>query len=307
MQTPQDLSLEWIWQYPDWPAMTWHEELVAPALAAARQAQARISGMTGMLDDTLSNEAIASILVEDSLTTSAIEGEQLNADAVRSSVARQLGLPHAGLPTPSRDVEGLTELLLDATKRYDEPLTLSRLCGWQAALFPSGYSGLHRVRTGELRGDAPMQVVSGGAGRERVHFTAPPREGLEAQLDNFIAWFAATPYVDGLVRAGLAHLWFVTLHPFEDGNGRLTRAITDMAIAQDEHQPMRLFSLSAQLLREREAYYTMLERTQLGALNVSDWLIWFLQQVELARMPQSTPSPARSPKHASGCATHRRH
>lgn len=265
--------------------------------------------MVSLLDGTLSVEAIASILIEDSLTTSAIEGERLNADAVRSSVARQLGLPHAGLPVPDRSVEGLTQLLLDATQHYDVPLTLERLCGWQAALFPDGFSGLQRIRTGSLRGDAPMQVISGGAGRERVHFIAPPREALEALLDDFLTWFAAAPeryypwpdtgrpprghdpasgrpsggiVLDGLVRAGLAHLWFVTLHPFEDGNGRLTRAITDMTIAQDERQPMRLFSLSAQLLREREAYYTMLERTQRGGLDVTDWLNWFLQQLALA-------------------------
>ncbi|MFT3734808.1 MAG: Fic family protein [Rhodocyclaceae bacterium] len=282
MQTPHDTSLTWIWQQTGWSALTWREDAIAPALAAARQAQGRVQGMARLLEGNLSAEAVASILIEDGLTTSAIEGERLPVDAVRSSVARQLGLPHAGLPVPDRSVEGLTALLLDATQHHDTPLTQERLCGWQAALFPSGYSGLQRIRAGILRGEAPMQVVSGGAGRERVHFTAPPREGLEAQLDNFLAWFAAEPYVDGLVRAGLAHLWFVTLHPFEDGNGRLTRAITDMAIAQDEHQPMRLFSLSAQLLREREAYYAMLERTQRGGLDVTDWLLWFLQQVALA-------------------------
>ncbi|MEC5398961.1 Fic family protein [Uliginosibacterium sp. H1] len=275
-------SPDWLWQHAGWPALTWREDVVAPALAAARQAQSRVLGMTAVLDGTLSAEAMADILIEDSVTTSAIEGERLPVDAVRSSVARHLGLPHAGLPVPDRSVEGLTQLLLDATRHYAAPLTPERLYGWQAALFPSGYSGLQRIRTAELRGDAPMQVISGGAGRERTHFTAPPREGLDAQLDNFLAWFAAAPYMDGLVRAGLAHLWFVTLHPFEDGNGRLTRAITDMAIAQDEQQPMRLFSLSAQLLREREAYYTMLERTQRGGLDVTDWLVWFLQQLQLA-------------------------
>ncbi|MDB5815742.1 MAG: hypothetical protein JWN23_2859 [Rhodocyclales bacterium] len=282
MQTPHNTDHDWIWQVPSWPALTWREDAIAPALTAARHAQGRVLGMAGLLDGTLTNEAVASILIEDSLTTSAIEGEKLQVDAVRSSVARHLGLPYAGLPVPSRDIEGLTELLLDATRHYDVPLTFERLCGWQAALFPSGHSGLHAVRTGCLRGDAPMQVVSGGAGRERVHFTAPPRDMLDAQLGDFLAWFAAPAYMDGLVRAGIAHLWFVTLHPFEDGNGRLTRAITDMAIAQDECRPMRLFSLSAQLLRERETYYTMLEHTQRGGLDVTDWLIWFLDQLRLA-------------------------
>ena len=288
MQTPRAALFDWIWQAPGWPALTWREDAIQPALIAARLAQGRVRGMAGLLNGALSNEALACILVQDSLTTAAIEGEAINIDAVRSSVARQLGLPHAGLPAPSRDIEGLTQLLLDATQHYAAPLTQARLCGWQAALFPSGYSGLMPVRTGDLRGDAPMQVVSGGAGRERVHFTAPPRAGLEAELATFLAWFAAEPYLDGLVRAGLAHLWFVTLHPFEDGNGRLTRAITDMAIAQDERQPMRLFSLSAQLLRERETYYAMLERSQRGGLDVTDWLNWFLQQVQLAATAAET-------------------
>jgi Fic family protein len=221
--------------------------------------------------------------VEDGLTTSAIEGERLDVDAVRSSVARRLGLPTAGLPAPPRAVDGLIDVLLDATRQHDAPLTAERLFGWQAALFPTGYSGLHAIRVGALRGNEPMQVVSGGIGKEKVHFIAPPRKGLEAEVDRFLAWFNASPAgIDGLVRAGLAHLWFVTLHPFEDGNGRLARAITDMALSQDEHQPMRLFSLSAQIQREREGYYDILERTQRGGLDVTEWLVWYLTQVEAA-------------------------
>lgn len=250
-------------------------------LARARLAQGKVLGAARLLDTSLTLEAVAAILVEDGLTTSAIEGERLDAEAVRSSVARRLGLPTAGLPTPPRPVDGLIDVLLDATRRHDAPLTAQRLFGWQAALFPTGYSGLHTIRTGELRGDEPMQVVSGGVGREKVHFIAPPRQGLESQLDRFLAWFSDPPAgLGGLLRAGLAHLWFVTLHPFEDGNGRLARALTDMALSQDEGQPMRLFSLSAQILRERESYYDILERTQRGELEVSEWLAWFLAQVE---------------------------
>lgn len=275
----------WIWQQPGWPGLTWDEQCLAPLLAAARLAQGKVLGAARLFDASLTLEAVAAILTEDGLTTSAIEGEKLDALAVRSSVARRLGLPTAGLQAAPRAVDGLVEVLLDATREYARPLDRQRLCGWQAALFPSGYSGLHPVRAGELRGDDPMQVVSGGIGRETVHFVAPPRVGLEAELENFLAWFnASTTGLDGLVRAGLAHFWFVTLHPFEDGNGRLARAITDMALSQDERQPMRLFSLSAQILRERESYYRILEQTQRGGLNVTEWLSWFLIQVEAAAM-----------------------
>ncbi len=249
----------------------------------ARLAQGKVLGAARLLDVNLTLEAVAAILVEDGLTTSAIEGERLDLDVVRSSVARRLGLPTTGLPVPTRAVDGLIDILLDATRRHEQPLTAERLFGWQAALFPTGYSGLHAIRVGEVRGDEPMQVVSGGIGRERVHFIAPPPEGLEVDLEGFLGWFNRPPTdLDGLIRAGLAHLWFITLHPFEDGNGRLARAITDMALAQDEQQPMRLFSLSAQILREREGYYIILERTQRGGLDVTEWLAWFLTQVEAA-------------------------
>lgn len=252
----------WIWQQVDWPHFRWDVAALAPTLAQARLAQGKVLGATRLLDANLSLEAVAAILVEDGLTTSAIEGEPLIVDAVRSSVARHLGLPTAGLPAPPRTVDGLIEVLLDATRNFTEPLIFARLCGWQAALFPTGYSGLTPIRTGQLRGDAPMRVVSGAIGRERIHFVAPPRADLERGIEQFLHGFNAPPVeLDGLLRAGLAHLWFVTLHPFEDGNGRLARAITDLAIAQDERQPMRVFSLSAQILREREAYYAGLERT----------------------------------------------
>lgn len=275
----------WIWRQPDWPRFRWDQGALAPVLARARLAQGKVLGVMQLLDADLTLEAVAAILVEDGMTTSAIEGERLNPDAVRSSVARHLGLPAAGLPTSQRAVDGLIEVLLDATRHHASPLTTQRLFGWQASLFPTGYSGLHPVRTGALRGDAPMQVISGRIGNRRVHFTAPPREGLDAELDRLLTWFnsdSASPAagIDGLIRAGLAHLWFVTLHPFEDGNGRLARAITDMALSQDERQPMRFFSLSAQILRERKGYYEILEGAQRGGVDVTGWLAWFLAQVE---------------------------
>jgi Fic family protein len=273
----------WVWEDADWPSFHWDKAATGEPLAGARLAQGKVLGAVRLLDPKLSGEALATILVEEGLTTSAIEGERLDPDAVRSSVARQLGLPTAGLPVPPRAVDGLVEILLDATRKYSSPLSRERLCGWQASLFPTGYSGVHKIRTGELRGADPMQVVSAGLEGERVHFAAPPRVVLESELDQFLHWFNAPPAeLDGLVRAGLAHLWFVTLHPFEDGNGRLARAITDMALAQDERQPKRFFSLSAQILRVRESYYAILEETQRGGLDVSDWLVWFLTQVESA-------------------------
>lgn len=273
----------WIWQHPGWPGLTWDEARLAPALSAARLAQGKALGAARLLDASLSREAMAAILAEDGLTTSAIEGERLDPASVRSSIARKLGLQMAGLPRPPRAVDGLIEVLLDATRNHAQPLTIARLSAWQAALFPAGYSGLHPIRTGMLRSSEPMQVVSGGIGRERLHFLAPPREGLEAQFEHFLLWFnSASGNLDGLVRAGVAHLWFVTLHPYEDGNGRLARALTDMALSQDEGMDMRMFSLSAQILCERENYYRMLEQAQRGGLDVTEWLLWFLAQVAAA-------------------------
>ena len=273
----------WIWQRPAWPNFEWDDGKLTNALATARLRQGELLGAARLLDPGLSREAQAQILIQDGINTSAIEGEQINVDAIRSSVARHLGLPTAGLRAAPRAIDGLVEVLLDATTGYTRPLTRKRLFGWQAALFPTGRSGLHKIRTGALRGSDPMRIVSGPVGRQRIHFEAPPRKGLEAQLARFLDWFNAPPgQLDGLVRAGLAHLWFVTLHPFEDGNGRVARAITDMALCQDEQQPQRLFSLSAQIMRKRDAYYAILERTQRDGLDVTAWLTWHLEQVSLA-------------------------
>ena len=274
---------QWIWQHPNWPDFTWDEGRLSPLLSRARKQQGHLLGAARLFNNSLSLEAQAQILVEDGFNTSAIEGEQLDMDSIRSSVARHLGLSVAGLPHPSRSVDGLVEVLLDATREYSVPLSVDRLCRWQAAIFPTGQSGLFPIRTGALRGDEPMRVISGAAGREKIHFEAPPRGVLEQELDRFIAWFnAPSPQLDGLLRAGLAHLWFVTLHPFEDGNGRLARALTDLAICKDEQSPVRLFSLSAQIMCERNAYYDILENTQREKLDVTPWLAWFLEQVSRA-------------------------
>ena len=220
---------------------------------------------------------------------------------MRSSVARRLGLPTVGLPVPPRAVDGLIEVLLNATGQHDVSLTFEHLCGWQGALFPSGFSGLNRIRTGELRGEEPLQVVSSSLGREQVHFVAPPRQSLESEVTRFLTWFnTPTSDLDGLVRAGLAHLWFVTLHPFEDGNGRLARAITDMALARDERRPMRFYSLSAQILRERDSYYTILENTSVVVwTSPTGWLGSSIKSKPLPT-PLSRPLPTHWPKHAFG-------
>ena len=274
----------WIWQQPDWPKFVWDANEISNSLAQARLAQGKLQGAAQILNADLSSEALASILIQDGITTSAIEGERLHIDAVRSSVANQLGLPNVGLPKPDRAIDGLVEVLLDATQKHNQPLTLQRLCNWHGALFPTGYSGLREIRVGQMRGAEPMRVVSGRIGHETVHFEAPPYEQIDIEMSRFIDWFNSddSKILDGLIRAGVAHLWFITIHPFEDGNGRIARAITDMALAQDERLTMRLFSLSAQILAVREAYYNILESTQKGEMDITAWLKWFLTQIQNA-------------------------
>ena len=274
----------WIWQQPDWPKFVWDANEISNPLAQARLAQGKLQGAAQILNADLSSEALASILIQDGITTSAIEGERLHVDAVRSSVANQLGLSNVGLPKPDRAIDGLVEVLLDATQKHNQPLSLQRLCNWHGALFPTGYSGLREIRVGQMRGAEPMRVVSGRIGHETVHFEAPPYEQIDTEISRFIDWFNSddSKTLDGLIRAGVAHLWFITIHPFEDGNGRIARAITDMALAQDERLTMRLFSLSAQILAVREAYYNILESTQKGEMDITAWLKWFLTQIQNA-------------------------
>ena len=274
----------WIWQQPNWPKFVWDANEISNPLVQARLAQGKLHGVAHILNADLSSEALTSILIQDGITTSAIEGERLHLDAVRSSVANQLGLPNVGLPKPDRAIDGLVEVLLDATQKHNQPLTLQRLCNWHGALFPTGYSGLREIRVGQMRGAEPMRVVSGRIGHETVHFEAPPYEQIDIEMSRFIDWFNSddSKTLDGLIRAGVAHLWFITIHPFEDGNGRIARAITDMALAQDERLTMRLFSLSAQILAVREAYYDILESTQKGEMDITAWLKWFLTQIQNA-------------------------
>lgn len=273
---------QYIWQLETWPEFTWSARKLEVPLSKARFLQGRLLGEVHALGFTATDEVRQKFLVTEAVQTSAIEGVQLDQDAVRSSVARRLGLPTAGLPPATPQTESLIDLLFDATNKYSEPLTPDRLKRWQAALFPTGYSGLKKVVVGDWR-KTILHVVSGPIGRERAHFEAPPPERLEAEIDRFCSWFEESSLqVDGLLRAGLAHLYFVTIHPFEDGNGRIARAITDMALAQDEKLANRFYSLSGQIMNERDEYYAILEKTQKGNGDATEWLGWFLGSFQRA-------------------------
>ena len=272
----------YLWQRPDWPQWRFDAAALAAPLAQVHRAQGMLAGRMAELGLPQRDQATLQVLTQEVITTSAIEGERLDLDAVRSSVARKLGLDIGALAPSDRHVDGVVDVVLDATRNFDQPLTPERLFGWHAALFPTGYSGRTRITVAAWRTDAsgPMQVVSGqnidDMGRENVHFEAPPAATLPAQTQAFFDWFEAAPVGDALIKAGLAHLWLVTLHPFDDGNGRLSRAVGDMALARAEGTHQRFYSFSAQIQRERKDYYDQLEATQKGPLDVTPWLHWFL-------------------------------
>lgn len=270
--------MQWIWQRPQWPNFIWEAETLLPLLSKARLEQGKFLAKVQGLGFKLGQEAGTHILIEEVIKTSEIEGDYLNRDLVRSSVAKHLEIPGFGLSKTSRSIDGLVDILIDATKKYDQPLTQERLRSWQAALFPSGYSGLLRIQVGEWRsGEDPMQVISGAIGKEIVHFEAVPSSWLENEMDQFFTWWKISlDRIDGLLRAGLAHFYFVTIHPFEDGNGRIARALTDMALSQDEKISMRFYSLSSQIMTEKKEYYDILEHCQRGDMNITAWLVWFL-------------------------------
>lgn len=268
----------YIHQSPEWPDLRWDREALSTQLAEVRFLQGRLVGQMESLGFELRQEALLGTLTEDVVRSSEIEGEMLAASQVRSSVARRLGMDVGGLVPSDRNVDGMVDLLLDATQEYHRPLTEERLFGWHAALFPTGYSGLRRIRTGEWRDDSsgPMQVVSGPLGRERVHFEAPAASRLPGEVQAFLDWFNAPAEEDPVLAAGLAHLRFVTIHPFDDGNGRIARAITDMALARAEGSPQRFYSMSSQIRNERAEYYRILESVQRGGVDVTPWLRWFV-------------------------------
>lgn len=270
---------EYTWKSPHWPNWQYDLAALAEPLTAVSRAQGLLLGRLADVGMALRDEASLSALTEDVIQTSAIEGETLNIASVRSSVARRLGVDIGALSPVDRHVEGVVDMVLDATGNATIPLTIERLFGWHAALFPTGYSGMSRIHVGAWRDDStgPMQVISGAVGRARIHFEAPPANRLPAEMDRFLAWLNDTnSKAPALLRAGLGHLWFVTLHPFDDGNGRIARAIGDLLLVRAEGSPQRFYSLSAQIQRERKAYYDILERTQKGNMDVTAWLEWFL-------------------------------
>ena len=268
----------YIYDEKEWPHLTWDAQQLAAPLSAVRHRQGRLIGNMESLGFSLRQQAVLQTLTADVLKTSEIEGERLDAEQVRSSIARRLGIDVGALSSADRDVEGIVDMMLDATGRYNQPLTADRLFGWQAALFPSGRSGMTRIVTGAWRDDrnGPMQVVSGALGRELIHYQAPAAAKLDAEMNAFLEWFNRDSSHDPVLKAGIAHLWYVTIHPFDDGNGRIARALTDLLLARSEDSPQRFYSMSAQIRIERKEYYEILETTQRGTPDITNWLTWFL-------------------------------
>jgi Fic family protein len=274
----------YIWQASDWPEWRFDQAVLAQPLADVSRAQGMLMGRLADVGLALRDQASLAALTDDVVKTSEIEGEQLNVQSVRSSIARRLGVDIGAAAPVDRHVEGVVEMVLDATANCQAPVTRERLFGWHAALFPTGYSGLVQIKVGGWRDDGtgPMQVVSGPIGRQRVHFEAPPAKRLAPETKRFLAWANRASGEPSLVKAGLAHLWLVTLHPFDDGNGRIARAVGDLFLARADGSPQRFYSLSAQIQRERKAYYDILERTQKQSMDVTEWLAWFLATLHRA-------------------------
>jgi len=268
----------YVHQLKGWPDFTWNTEVLLKRLGEVRHRQGRILGLMSSAGFKMQETAVLDTLTLDVTKSSEIEGEKLNTDQVRSSIARRLGIELAGAVPADRSVEGVVEMMLDATQKYTDELTADRLFGWHAALFPAGRSGMHKITVGAWRTPeaGPMQVVSGAIGKERVHFEAPEAGRLPAEMDTFLNWFNAAPDTDMVLKAAIAHLWFVTIHPFDDGNGRIARAIADMLLTRADGTSQRFYSMSAQILRDKTAYYDILERTQKGGLDITAWLSWFL-------------------------------
>ncbi len=274
----------YIYQRKNWPEFSWKNELLATPLAAVRHRQGRLVGHMENMGFSLRDEAVLQTLTQDVLQSSEIEGQILDKEQVRSSIARRLGMDMVGLVPADRDVEGVVEMMLDATQNYAAPLSKERLFGWHAALFPTGRSGMTRIHVGAWRddNDGPMQVVSGPIGREQVHYQAPGAGKLEAEMRVFLNWFNGMDKIDPVLKAAISHLWFVTIHPFDNGNGRIARAIADMALARSESSSQRFYSMSAQIRQERKTYYDLLEATQKGRLDITSWLEWFLACLDRA-------------------------
>jgi Fic family protein len=265
----------YIYEYDNWPDFTWNDKQIHVILGKVRNLQGKIYGQMGALGFSIKEETILSTLTLDVLKSSEIEGEFLNYEQVRSSIARKLGIEYAGLVHIDRNVEGVVEMMLDATQRYDKPLDQERVYGWHAALFPTGWSGMHRIDTGCYRKDE-MQVVSGPMGKERIHFQAPSATEVKKEMDMFLDWFNKKTEIDGVLKAAIAHFWFIIIHPFDDGNGRIARVISDMLLARSEESTQRFYSLSNQILIEKKKYYEILQKVQHSSGDITAWLDWFL-------------------------------
>ncbi len=273
----------YIWQQPEWANFVWDNDRLIGLLSDVRNIEGRVEGMMSSLGFELQNSTSLDVLTEDVLRSSEIEGELLDAERVRSSIARHLGIETEGLPEPDHYTEGVVQVMLDAVHNNDIPLTNERLFNWHAALFPTGRSGIYPITVAAYRvGTAPMQVVSGAMGREKVHYEAPSSQDVPQMMGDFLAWINGNNQIDPVLKAAVAHLWFVAIHPFDDGNGRLTRTITDMLLAKADGMPHRFYSMSAEILRERKGYYEVLEKTTTGTIDITLWLEWFLHTLRKA-------------------------
>jgi Fic family protein len=268
----------YLYNNPNWPLFEWNSEKLLPLLSIVRNRQGKLIGKMGTLGFDLRNEANLEMLTQEIIKSTEIEGEVLEKEQVRSSIARRLGLDISGLVYSERHVDGIVDLMIDATKNFDKDLNKERLFSWHSALFPTGESGVYKITAGHWRDDSkgPMQVVSGAVGKEKVHFQAPHASVIENEMRLFFDWFNLEQTTDLVLKAAIAHLWFVTIHPFEDGNGRIGRAISDMILARSDEQAYRFYSLSSQIRKERNAYYDVLEKTQRGSLDITKWIEWFL-------------------------------
>ncbi len=266
---------KYIYQYSNWPNFTWDEKEIQPFLGKIRHLQGKIFGQINALGFSIKEETLLTTLTLDVIKSSEIEGEILNYEHVRSSIARKLGLEYAGMVYPDRNVEGIVEMMLDATQNYQSPLDEERLFAWHAALFPTGRSGIHKIDTGCYR-KGEMQVISGSMGKEKIHYQAPSPEQVEFEMDRFIEWFNREATMDFVIKSAIAHFWFIIIHPFDDGNGRIARAISDLLLARSDNSSQRFYSLSNQILTERKIYYETLQKVQSTDGDISQWLIWYL-------------------------------
>lgn len=272
---------KYIYQYDQWPSFSWDEKAIHLTLGEVRHLQGKILGQMGALGFSIQEETNLTTLTLDVIKSSEIEGEILNVEQVRSSIARRLGIEYAGMINSERNIEGVVEMVIDATQNYSKFLSEERLCGWQASLFPTGYSGMHKIATGSYR-IGEMQVVSGSMGREKVHYLAPSPDSVKENMDKFLTWFNGDSKLDGVIKAAIAHFWFIIIHPFDDGNGRIARALSDMLLARTENSTQRFYSLSSQILVEKRVYYEVLQKVQHSNGDITEWLLWFLNCLDRA-------------------------